>query len=297
METSIISTVVLPAAIFLIMVSVGMTLTLDDFKRVATQPRQVLVGLLCQLFLLPLIGFGVASLFALEPIYAISIVLLAAAPGGSTSNVIVHAAEGDRALSVTLTALSNSVVWLTMPLLLNVAYNLYAGGGQVIDFPIVDTMVQVAGLTIVPVIVGMGIRRWKEDFAENSKNTTRTAAVVFLALVILALIYQNWATILSDGPRYAPAFIVLNLVALAVGYGVARVFGINHIQSSTISIETGLQNGTIAITIAISVLNNAELAVIPGLYSVWMLATGFGLAFLLARSQRGTEEAQQPASV
>ncbi|MBL8091518.1 MAG: hypothetical protein JNJ43_14375, partial [Anaerolineales bacterium] len=107
MEQSVLSSVVLPLAIVLIMVALGMTLTIADFRRVLAQPKQVSIGLLCQLVLLPVLGFIVAGIFALPAVYAISIILLAAAPGGATSNLIVHAADGDRALSVTLTAISN----------------------------------------------------------------------------------------------------------------------------------------------------------------------------------------------
>lgn len=293
MQESIISSVILPLAIVIIMITMGMTLTLADFKRVFSQPRQVGIGLLCQMILLPLLGFAVASIFSLAPIYAISIVLLAASPGGTTSNLIVHAAEGDRALSVTLTALSNSIVWLTMPFLLSFAFNIFGDGGQAFAFPIADTMVQVAALTVVPVLIGMGIRRWKPVFAEQSKRATKIFATGFLLLVILALVIQNWDTIVRDGPRFAPAFILLNIAALVTGYYVAKAAGINHIQSTTISIETGLQNGTIAITIALSILNNNEMAVIPGLYSIWMLMTGFAFAFWITRGS--AEKVAQPA--
>lgn len=283
MQESILSNVVLPLAIIVIMVTLGMTLTVADFKRVFTQPRQVSVGLLCQLVLLPVLGFAVAEIFSLAPIYAISVILLAASPGGATSNLIVHAADGDRALSVTLTAISNMLAWLTIPFLLSIAYSTYGSGALDINFPVADTMIQVAALTIVPVLIGMGIRNWKTQFAENSKRFTRIFATLFLFLVILALVIQNWDTIVRDGPRFAPAFILLNIAALFVGYFVPKLTGINRVQSTTISIEMGLQNSTVAITVALTILNNNEMAVVPGLYAIWMLMTGFAFAFWMAR--------------
>lgn len=284
MQESVLSNVVLPLAIIIIMVTLGMTLTIADFKRVATQPKQVLIGLLCQLVLLPLLGFAVASAFSLAPVYAISIVLLAAAPGGATSNLIVHAADGDRALSVTLTAISNMLAWFMIPFLLGIAYTTFGSGTLDIDFPVADTMIQVAALTVVPVLVGMGIRSWKTEFAENSKRFTRIFATVFLFLVILALVIQNWDVIINDGPRFAPAFILLNIAALAVGYFVARLAGINKVQTATIAIETGIQNSTVAITVALTILNNNEMAVIPGLYAIWMYVSGFALAYWMTRN-------------
>lgn len=283
MQESVLSNVVLPLAIVIIMVALGMTLTTADFRRVFTQRKQVLIGLLCQLVLLPILGFIVAGVFALPAVYAISIILLAAAPGGATSNLIVHAADGDRALSVTLTAISNMLAWFTIPFLLGIAYTTYGSGTLDIDFPVADTMIQVAVLTVIPVIIGMAIRNWRPEFAEKTKRFSRIFATIFLFLVILALVIQNWDVIVNDGPRFAPAFIVLNVAALVVGYIVPKLVKIDEVQTVTIAIETGIQNSTVAITVALTILNNNEMAVIPGLYAIWMYVTGFALAFLMAR--------------
>lgn len=296
MEGGVVAEVVLPLAIFLIMVSLGMALVVDDFRRVLQARRQVGIGLLCQLVLLPLLGFAVAALFPLDPIFAVSIVLLAAAPGGTTSNLVVHAADIDRALSVTLTALSNSIVWLTMPFLLDLAFRTFGDRSVEIAFPVSEVMLQVAALTIVPVIIGMVVRTRAPGFAHRVAEPSKVAAGGFLALVIVVLIVQEWDLVVSDGPRFAPAFILLNAAALAVGYGVSRAARIRPDQALTISIETGLQNATLAITIAISVLDDGELAVIPGLYGVWMLVTGFGFALYMARRSAGRATEVTPSA-
>lgn len=296
MEGGIVAEVVLPLAIFLIMVSLGMALVPDDFKRVLSAPKQVGIGLLCQLVLLPLLGFGIAGLFPLEAVFAVSIVLLCAAPGGTTSNLVVHAADVDRALSVTLTALSNSVVWLTMPFLLDLGFRTFGDQGVTIDFPVGEVMLQVAALTIVPVIIGMAIRNRAPDWAERAADRSKVLAGGFLAVVIVVLVIQEWDLVVSDGPRFAPAFIALNAAALAVGYGVARLARIDGDQALTISIETGLQNSTLAITIAISVLDDGQLAIIPGLYGVWMLATGFGFALFMARRTAARQDRRATAA-
>lgn len=283
MQESIISSVILPVAIAIIMVTLGMTLTIADFKRIVTQPKPVFIGLFCQMLLLPLLGFAVAGIFALPAIYAISLVLLAVSPDGATSNLIIHAGDGDRALGITLTAITNMLAFLTIPFGLGIAYNLYGTGALDIDFPVLDTMIQVAVITLIPTLIGMGIRQWKPDFAENSKRWSKTFATVFLFLVIAALIIQNWDVIVRDGPRFAPAFIVLNVASLIVGYFVPRFLKVDYIQSMTIAIETGLQNSTVSITVAMTLLNNNEMAVIPGLYAIWMYVTGFALAYWMAR--------------
>ncbi|MEE8601960.1 bile acid:sodium symporter family protein [Euzebya tangerina] len=285
MESGVLSEVILPLCIVVIMIAMGMTLTVADFRRVMSAPKQIAIGLVCQMLLLPALGFAVAAVFPLDAVFAVSIVLLAAAPGGTTSNLIVHAAEGDRALSVSLTALSNSIVWLTMPFLLGLAFRTFDDGSQPIAFPVGEVMVQVAALTIVPVLIGMAVRARRPSLAERLKEPSKIFAAAFLFLVIVALVIQNIDQVMEEGPRFAPAFIALNAIALVVGFGVARIAGLDQKQSSTIAIETGLQNSTLAITIALSVLDSAEIAIIPGLYGVWMLVTGFAFAFLTNRDR------------
>lgn len=291
MQESVISSVILPLAIFIIMITLGMTLTVADFRRIFTQPKPVFIGLFCQMVLLPLLGFAVAGIFGLTAVYAISLILLAVSPDGATSNLIIHAGDGDRALGVTLTAITNMLAFLTIPFGLSIAYSMYGTGALDIDFPVADTMIQVAVITIIPTLLGMGIRVWKPDFAENSKRWSKIFAAAFLFLVILALIIQNWDVIVRDGPRFAPAFIVLNVASLIVGYYVPKLLGIDYVQSMTIAIETGLQNSTVSITVALTLLNNNEMAIIPGLYAIWMYVTGFALAFLMARRTPALEQA------
>ena len=289
MQESIITSVILPLAIAIIMVTLGMTLTIVDFKRIFTSPKPIFIGLFCQMLLLPVLGFAVASLFALPAIYAISLVLLAVSPDGATSNLIIHAGDGDRALGITLTAITNMLAFLTIPFGLGIAYSLYGTGALDIDFPVLDTMIQVAVITIIPTLIGMGIRQWKPDFAENSKRWSKTFATVFLFLVIAALVAQNWDVIVRDGPRFAPAFIVLNILSLIVGYFVPKFLGINYVQAMTIAIETGLQNSTVSITVALTLLNNNDMAIIPGLYAIWMYVTGFALAYIMSKRSTNME--------
>ncbi|MCW5732937.1 MAG: bile acid:sodium symporter family protein [Enhydrobacter sp.] len=289
MQESVIQSVVLPFAIFIIMVTLGMTLTVGDFRRIVTFPKPVFIGLLCQMILLPLLGFAVAGIFGLTAVYAISLILLAVSPDGATSNLIIHAGDGDRALGITLTAITNILAFVTIPIGLGIAYSVYGTGALDIDFPVADTMVQIAVITLIPTLIGMGIRQWKPDFAENSKRWSKTFAVTFLFLVILALVIQNWDVIVRDGPRFAPAFIVLNVLSLIAGYYVPKLLGINFVQSMTIAIETGLQNSTVSITVALTLLNNNEMAIIPGLYAIWMYVTGFALAYIMARRKPDME--------
>ena len=281
METGILSQVVLPLAIALIMVAMGMSLVVGDFRRLAAEPRAVLTGLGCQLLVLPALGFAVAAVFPLDPLYAVSVVLLTASPGGTTSNLIVHVADVDRALSVTLTALSNVAVFVLMPLELELAQAVFGGPGEQASVPVATTMLQVAGLTVVPVAIGMGIRARMPAFADRFQDLGKLLSGVVLVLVIVGLVVQNWAQVVQDGPAFAPAFVTLNLLALAAGFLIARAVGLARAQAVTIGVETGLQNATLAIAIALSILDSAEMAIVPGLYGVWMLVTGFAFALWL----------------
>lgn len=286
MEGSFLSEVALPLAIFLIMISVGMSLTVADFRRLADEPKPVAVGLGCQLVLLPALGFGIAALLPLEPLFAVSVVLLAGSPGGTTSNLVSHVADLDRALSVTLTSISNVAVFLLLPFELRLAENLFGALDGEAGVPILETMLQVAALTILPVIIGMVVRAKREDFALRMQDAGKLASGILLGLVIVALLVQEWETAINDGPRFAAAFILLNALALFGGLGVARAFGLDLRRSVTIGVETGLQNATLAITVAVSVLDNDDLAIVPALYGLWMLITGFPFALGLMRGER-----------
>lgn len=293
MEQGVLSQVGLPIAIFVIMVAMGMTLTTGDFREVVRDRKAVAVGLGCQLLVLPLLGFAIAGLFPLAPVFAVSIVLLAASPGGTTSNLIVHVAEGDRALSVSLTTLSNMFVFMLMPLYLGLAANLFGGIDGAVGVPVVQTMVQVAGLTVVPVLVGMTIRRYRPEFAHRTREFGKYFSAALLGVIILALVIQNWSAIVSDGPTFAPAFITLNLLALGAGFGIATLLGLDRRQAVTIGAETGLQNATIAIAVALSIIGSSEMAIVPGLYGVWMLGTGYAFAMLLNKQARAEVAARR----
>ncbi len=287
MQETVLSTVVLPVAVFVVMILMGMTLSVDDFRRLLVRPRSVIVGLVCQVLLLPALAFACAFAFSLDPLYAVSLILVAAAPGGATSNLIVHAVDADRALSVSLTAVSNGFAWLTMPLELGLAYAVFGFGAAAgVSFPVASTMLQVAILSVLPVAIGMAVRARRPAFAERSRPAGKVIAMAFLVVVVAGLVIQNWSVLVSDGPRFAGSFVVLNLLGLVLGYGLSRLVALGRSQALTIAVETGIQNSALAITVAITVLGIPAMAVIPGLYGVWMIITGFAFALWMSRGRR-----------
>ncbi len=282
METGVVGDVFLPLAIVIIMIAMGMTLRSEDFQRLLTQKKAVAVGLFCQLLVLPALGFATAWVFGLATVFALGMVLLVASPGGSTSNLIVHVSNADRALSLTLTAISNVAVFVTMPVLLALGQRAFGSLDGDASVPVGDLVLQIAALTVLPIAIGMFVRTRSPHVADRIEEPgKRFATVIFLVIVIL-LVVQNWSAILVEAPKFGPAFVTLNLLALAAGYSVATTAGLNGREATTVGIETGIQNSTLSIAIAISVFDSEDLALVPGLYGLWMLFTGFGFAFLLA---------------
>lgn len=292
MESGVLSDVALPLAIVLIMIAMGMTLTTDDLRRVLTQRKAVAVGLFCQLLVLPAIGFATAWVFGLATVFAVSMVLLASSPGGSTSNLIVHVSDADRALSLTLTALSNIVVFVSMPLYLGIAQNAFGSLDGDTAVPVGDLVLQIAALTVIPIAIGMLVRAKRPDVAMRFEEPGKLASSVVLGVIIVGLVIQNWQTIVDEVPEFGPAFVTMNLVALAAGWGIATAAGLLPREATTIGIETGIQNSTIAIAVALSVFDSDDLALVPGLYGLWMLLTGFGFAFAM----RARLEASAPVA-
>lgn len=285
MEQSALAEVGLPLAVFVMMVTLGLTLSWADFKRLVTSPRAVVVGLCLQLLALPLLGFLLAFALPLDPVIAVSVVLLAVMPGGATSNVIVYVTGGDRALSVTLTALSSSVTWLTVPLVMSWALGAFDVGAGDVDLPFFRTMFEVAAITVVPVGVGMAVRWRRPTFAAESQAAGKILSAAVLAIIVGALLVENWDLVVEDGPQYLPALVLFNGVALAGGYAIATWAGLARMQAGTVAIEAGIQNVALAITVALVSLDVAEISVIPALYGLWMLIAGFGAAVVLFRYQ------------
>ena len=269
-----LSTIILAASLFIIMLGMGLSLVTDDFKRVLVYPKAVIVGLVSQLILLPLIGFGIASLFDLRPEIAVGIMILAACPGGPTSNLIAHMAKGNTALSVTLTAFSSFITILTIPFIVNIALEQFMDKSEFIKLDVMQTILQVMVIIIIPIIIGMMIRKYKKSFALRMEKPVRIASGVVIMLVIVGLCIKEKDNILPYIQEAGLVSLVLNVVTMFVGFRIAKMFNLNDKAAVSISIESGIQNGTLAITIAVVLLNNSEFAIAPAVYGLLMFITG-----------------------
>ena len=281
-----ISTIILASSLIIIMLGMGLSLVVDDFKRIIVYPKAIFVGLTNQLIILPLIGFAIVIAFPLSPEIAIGIMILAACPGGPTSNLITHLAKGDTALSVTLTALSSFITILTIPFIVNFALIHFLDEGQMIRLNVVETIIQIFIIIIIPISIGMIIRRFKEGFALKMAKPVRTASAIVIALVIIGIVIKEKENFVSYFQQAGIVALCLNVATMAVGYYSSKLFKIKEKRAVSISIESGIQNGTLAITIAVVLLGNTEYAIAPAIYSLLMFFTGgVAIYFGLRRSK------------
>jgi len=267
------------------MLGMGLGLIKDDFKRIFLSPKAILIGLANQIILLPIIGFVLVSIFPLQPEIAIGVMILAACPGGPTSNLIAHLAKGDTALSVSLTALSSLITIITIPFIVNFALENFLDAGQMVQLDPITVIGQILTVTIIPVAIGMIIRNRKPEFADNMNKPVKIGSGVVLALVIVGIIFKEKDNIASYFQQAGLVTLCLNLATMAVGYLTAKLFQLRKGQAISISIESGIQNGTLAIFIAVTLLNNSAYAIAPAVYSLIMFLTG-GLVVYLSTKKR-----------
>jgi BASS family bile acid:Na+ symporter len=268
------------------MLGMGLSLVIDDFKRIVLYPKAIMVGLVNQLILLPVIGFTIAVLFPLSPEISIGIMILAASPGGPTSNLIAHLAKGDTALSVTLTALSSFITILSIPIIVNFALVHFLDQGQVIKLDWLQTVIQILVIIIIPISIGMFIRRYKEGFALKMAKPVRKASGVVIALVIVGIFIKERANFVSYFQQAGLATLALNVTTMVVGYYSSKLFKITDKRAISISIESGIQNGTLAITIAVVLLGNTAFAIAPAIYSLLMFFTGGAVVYLATKRSK-----------
>ena len=284
--TTIITQIFLPISLAIIMFGMGLTLVVNDFTRLFTYPKEIIIGLCNQLVLLPLIGFLIILLFDLNSSMAIGIMILSLCPGGPTSNLITQVARGNIGLSVTLTALASLITVFTIPIILSKAITYFTGETDiVIELPIVQTMIQILVITVIPVSIGMLIRKKNEAFAVRMERPMRIASTVLFIIIFLLVMFANKDLIVQAMKEVGLATLLLNLSTMTLGYLTAKVFGMKGKSQISITIESGIQNGTLAFVIATTILNNVEMGLPTGAYSIWMFITGGILMWRLGGSK------------
>ena len=295
------SQILFPAALAFIMFGLGMELTVADFTRLARMPKPVLVGLLGHMFILPLVALAMIGLFPMPAAFAIGLMVVAACPGGAVSNLWTHQARGDVALAVTLTALSAAVAVAWVPVLLNLSMEHLIGQSAAIRLPVGPTMLHIAMLTVLPVALGMSVRRLAPGFAQRMDRPVRMLSLLFLALIVVAILVRGRGELGHLLATAGPPVLLYNFLVMAIGLLLARLARLTPKQVITIPIEVGIQNVIMAATLATApqFLNRPEAGLVPSIYGftmtlmaiVWLLVIRFAPAVL------GREPVAEPQAV
>ena len=274
-ESNIIIDVVLPLSLAYIMFSLGLGLRISDFGLILTEPRAFAVGLGNQMIILPVAGFAIASIFDLSGELAVGLMILACCPGGVTSNILAKLAGGDTALSISYTAVVSVVSVITLPLIVGFSMDHFMGTESP-DIEILDLGMTMFLLTTVPVIIGMLVRKYSESTADGIEPLIGKIAAGLFMIIVIAAIASEFDTLMDNIGTLGPAVVLLNIIMLGIGWRSAMILDLEDNQATTVSIESGIQNATVGITVGGLVLApeaGATLSVLSlpsGVYGVLM---------------------------
>ena len=282
-----ITTMFMLIAVGIIMLGLGLSLRVADFARVLTYPRAVLVGLICQILLLPLVAIGIAHSFDLEPNLAIGLMLLAASPGGITANLYSHLANGDLALNITLTAINSVLAIVTLPLIVNLSMLHFMDSDSAVPLQF-GKVFQVFLIVLGPVVVGMWLYARYTVLAERLRKPVKLLSVLFLATVIGLAMFKARGEIGSYLRQVGSACLIFSVLSLVIGYSLPRFLRLGRRQSIAIGMEVGIHNTTLSIAIAMSpmMLGNPTMAIPAAVYGVMMHFPAASFAWLISRRQK-----------
>ncbi|WLP89093.1 bile acid:sodium symporter family protein [Gordonia sp. NB41Y] len=284
MQDSVLISTGLPIALAIIMFGLGLSLTPGDFARVARTPRAVIGILAVQILVLPVIAFGLVLVFDLPPLLAVGVMLLAASPGGTTTNLFSHLFRGDVALNISLTAINSVLAAFTIPLITNLAIGHFdADGALGLQF---TKVVQVIALVLAPVAIGMVVRSRWSGFARSADRPVRIFSIAVLVVVTTGAIIAERDNVVDYARQVGVVVSLFCLISLSCGFGAALLLRLTRPQAVAASMEIGVHNTTIALTIALSVLDNAMVAVPAAVYSIVMYILTPAFGWVITREPR-----------
>jgi BASS family bile acid:Na+ symporter len=281
---NIVTDVILPLALAFIMFVLGLGLTGSDFLRVIKQPRDFFIGAFAQIILLPIIAFILVKLWPLAPELAIGVMIIAAAPGGVTSNLLTAFAKGDVALSISLTAIISLLCVITIPFIVLTSVGLLGDSNISGNISLVSMSLDMFLIVTVPVIAGMALRRFVSGAALKFEPIARKISVMLFVLVLLGAIVAERENVVSYFAQAGLITLVLNVVMMVVAYYFAQLFASGKEQKKCITIECGLQNGTLAIFVATSIFGGGMYVVPAATYSLIMFATSLIFVYLVRKT-------------
>ncbi len=284
MQQSDLTSLFMPIALGIIMLGLGLSLALEDFKRVTKYPKAITVALLCQMVLLPLLCFFLVKVSGLEAGLAVGLMLLAASPGGATANLYSHLSKGDVALNISLTAINSVLTLFTLPLIVNFSLDYFMDSGQYVPMQF-KKVVEVFAIVLVPVTIGMFIKNKWAQFAAKMDKPVKIASALILIIIIISVTIREKQVLADYFSVLGIPVLLFNVLSMAAGYFIPRFVNIEKKQSIAIGMEIGIHNGTLAIYIALSVLGNSMMSVPPAIYSLLMFFTAAIFGFWVSRGK------------
>lgn len=268
-------------ALALVMFGLGLSLRIEDFRLALRHPKAVILALLLQAVLLPLACYALVTFAGLEPVYAVGLMLLAASPGGVSANLFSHLFGGNVAMNISLTAINTLLAIVSLPLIANLAIEAFIQSGQVVPLQFAK-VAEVIAVVLVPVAIGMAVRSRAPGFSARMEKPMKIFSALVLATFALLAIAKEWQALTESFAVIGPAVVGFNLISLLAGYYLPRAIGLDRPLATAISFEIGVHNSTLALYVALSVLNNFQLALPAAIYSVsmYVTATAFGMLVL-----------------
>lgn len=285
-QAEFINSRVIPWVLRLVMVGLGLSLTLADFRRVIVFPKAAAVGLVAQLVGLPLAAFALAIAFDAPPAIAVGLVILAACPSGVTSNAYTFAARADVPLCVTLSAVTSVVTVFSIPLLTDLALTTFMATDETARIPLGNMLLNLASFTLVPLAIGMTIRSLNTRLADRAIEPVRRAVLILMVGVLVLGVVSSYREILDNYAAAGALVVTMNVGTMALGYGLAKLFRLSLEQVVTITFEVGVQNLSLALAIAFTILGRPELAVAGLIYAAVMPATALAFVTIARRMLR-----------
>ena len=273
-----------PISLALIMLALGMGLTIQDFTRVIKQPGDFIVGLICQLVFLPIIAFALVFILDVPVELAVGLMIIAAAPGGVTSNILTKFANGDVALSISLTAVISLLSILTVPFIIFKSIDLLNASANTNEISMIGISVKMFLVVTLPVILGMIIRRFANNFVSSNEKIIQTISLILFLIVLFGAIIQERSNIIPYLMKAGTITLLLNIIMMMIGFYVGKFFATGIKQRKCISLECGLQNGTLAIFVATQIFNDVTYIIPAAIYSLIMFATSLIFVFLIKKT-------------
>jgi len=280
------SEILLPVTLALITLGLGLSIEAKDFRNIFIYPKGLITGLFAQIFLLPFIAFLIAYFVNIDPIYKVGLIIIAACPGGATSNLVTFMLNGNVALSLSITVFNSLISLLTIPLIVRQGLHFFLGSDTDIMLPFLHTILNIFLIVIVPASVGITLRYFFRDFAIHIEKKLRYILPIFLFLVYGGVLFIDEGAeslLLVDYLELYPYPVLLNILAMFTGWALARGVGLKSRNQYTIAVEVGLHNSTLAIYVAATLIGNQNMAVIPIIYGSFSFFTTWLFGYLLKR--------------